>query len=240
MADSVTHVPATPTLASVVRNSLGVSVATGAYGVSFGAIGVASGLSVWQTCALSLLLFSGASQFAFAGVVASGGAPLSGALSAILLGTRNALYGVRLAPLLGLRGWRRVAGAQVVIDESTAMAVGQPSRELARVGFVTTGVGIYLLWNTATALGAVVGDRLGDPRAYGLDAAVSAAFLALVWPRLATTTARLAAVLAAVLALGAVPVSPAGAPVLLSVLVALGLGLLGREPAGRGPNRGRR
>jgi predicted branched-subunit amino acid permease len=209
----------------VISNSLGVAAATGAYGVSFGAVGVAAGLSVAQTCALSLLLFSGASQFALAGVVASGGAPLAGALSAVLLGTRNALYGIRLGPLLGLRGWRRLVGAQVVIDESTAMAVGQPGPELARVGFWTTGVGVFVLWNTATAIGAVVGDTLGDPRAYGLDAAVSAAFLALLWPRLSTPAARLAALLAAGLAIGAVPLAPAGVPVLLSVVVALALGV---------------
>jgi len=217
--------PPAPTRASVISNSLGVAAATGAYGVSFGAVGVAAGLSVAQTCALSLLLFSGASQFALAGVVASGGAPLAGALSAVLLGTRNALYGIRLGPLLGLRGWRRFVGAQVVIDESTAMAVGQPGPELARVGFWTTGVGVFVLWNTATAIGAVVGDTLGDPRAYGLDAAVSAAFLALLWPRLSTPAARLAALLAAALAIGAVPLAPAGVPVLLSVVVALALGV---------------
>ena len=217
--------PPAPTRASVISNSLGVAAATGAYGVSFGAVGVAAGLSVAQTCALSLLLFSGASQFALAGVVASGGAPLAGALSAVLLGTRNALYGIRLGPLLGLRGWRRLVGAQVVIDESTAMAVGQPGPELARVGFWTTGVGVFVLWNTATAIGAVVGDTLGDPRAYGLDAAVSAAFLALLWPRLSTPAARLAALLAAGLAIGAVPLAPAGVPVLLSVVVALALGV---------------
>ncbi len=223
--------PSAPTRASVVRNSLGVSVATGAYGVSFGAVGVAAGLSVAQTCALSLLLFSGASQFALAGVVASGGAPLAGALSAILLGTRNTLYGIRLSSLLDVRGWRRLATAHVVIDESTAMAVGQPDRDLARIGFYTTGVGIYLLWNTATAVGAVVGDTLGDPRAYGLDAAVSAAFLALLWPRLAFPTARVAAVLAALLALGAVPLTPTGVPVLLAVVVAVGLGMPERRRA---------
>ena len=217
--------PPSPTRAYVISNSLGVAAATGAYGVSFGAVGVAAGLSMAQTCALSLLLFSGASQFALAGVVASGGAPLAGALSAVLLGTRNALYGIRLGPLLGLRGWRRFVGAQVVIDESTAMAVGQPGPELARVGFWTTGVGVFVLWNTATAIGAVVGDTLGDPRAYGLDAAVSAAFLALLWPRLSTPAARLAALLAAGLAIGAVPLAPAGVPVLLSVVVALALGV---------------
>src|SRR5436190_11157092 len=108
---------------AIVRDSLGVGIATGLYGVSFGAVSVAAGLSVLQTCALSLVMFTGASQFAFVGVAAAGGAPLSGAVTALMLGTRNTLYGLKLAPLLGFRGWRRAATAHVVIDESTAMSV---------------------------------------------------------------------------------------------------------------------
>ena len=85
----------------IVRDGIGVGVATGAYGISFGALGTAAGLDVWQTCAMSLLMFTGASQFAFVGVLASGGAPLSGALTAVLLGVRNGLYGMRLSRTLG-------------------------------------------------------------------------------------------------------------------------------------------
>lgn len=77
----------------IVRDGLAVAVATGAYGISFGAIGVSSGLDVAQTCALSLLVFTGASQFAFVGVIAAGGLPLLGAASGLLLGVRNTLYG---------------------------------------------------------------------------------------------------------------------------------------------------
>lgn len=212
------------TRASVIRDSIGVAVATGTYGVSFGAVSVTGGFSVWQTCALSLLVFTGASQFALVGVVASGGSPLSGALSAILLGTRNTLYGLRVAPLLGLHGWRRVLHAHALIDESTAMSINQPTAELARTGFLTTGWAIFALWNTATLLGAVGGDAIGDPRTYGLDAAVGAAFLALLWSRLSGPTERLAAIAAAALALGLVPVTTPGVPVLAAVVVALAFG----------------
>lgn len=213
----------------IVRDGLAVSVATGAYGISFGAIGVSSGLDVLQTCALSLLVFTGASQFAFIGVIASGGAPLVGAASGVLLGVRNALYGLRLAPLLDWRGVRRAAAAHLVIDESTAMSVTRSSVPAARVGFLTTGVGVFVLWNLATLLGALAGDSLGDPRDYGLDAAVGGAFLALLWPRLDSATSRVAAGLAAALALVLVPLTPAGIPVLAAGVVALGLGLRGRR-----------
>ncbi|WGX94757.1 AzlC family ABC transporter permease [Nocardioides sp. L-11A] len=206
---------------AVVRDSLGVAIATGTYGLSFGAVGVASGLDVAQTCALSLVMFTGASQFALVGVLGSGGTPLAGALTALLLGTRNTLYGLRMAPLLGYRGWRRLAAAQVLIDESTAMSVTRPDRRLARTGFLTTGLTIFVLWNLTTLVGAVAGEQLGDPKDLGLDAAVGAAFLALLWPRLDTTVLRVTAVLAALVAAGAVTVTPAGVPVLVAAGVAV-------------------
>ena len=225
MSDPVSR----PGRRTIVRDGLAVALATGVYGVSFGAIGVTSGLDVWQTCALSLLMFTGASQYAMVGVVGAGGAPLSGALTALLLGTRNTLYGLRLAPLLGYVGLRRLGAAQLVIDESTAMSITRESRTDARLAFLSTGGGVFVLWNLATAIGAVAGDHLGDPRRYGLDAAVGGAFLALVWPRLRDRRNQLCAVLAGAVALALVPAVPAGVPVLVAGLVALLLGL--RPPA---------
>jgi 4-azaleucine resistance transporter AzlC len=212
----------------IVRDSLGVGIATGTYGVSFGAVSVGSGLDVLQTCALSLLMFTGASQFALVGVLASGGAPLSGAMTALLLGTRNTLYGLRLAPLLGWSGRRRFAAAHLLIDESTAMSVTRETREGARIGFLTTGLSIFVLWNLFTLIGALAGTVIGDPRTYGLDAAVGAAFLALLWPRLRERRNLVVGLLAAVVALGMVPVTAAGVPVLVAGGVALLVGAFGR------------
>jgi predicted branched-subunit amino acid permease len=213
----------------ITRDSLGVGIATGTYGVSFGAVSVGAGLDVAQTCALSMLMFTGASQFALVGVIAGGGTPLSGALTALLLGTRNTLYGLRMAPLLAWRGWRRVGGAHLLIDESTAMGVTRGSVPAARVGFLTTGWTIFVLWNLMTLVGAVAGEAIGDPRTYGLDAAVGAAFLALLWPRLDEPRNRLVAALAAAVALGVVPFTAAGVPVLVAGGVALLVGALRRE-----------
>ncbi|MCY7399763.1 MAG: AzlC family ABC transporter permease [Nocardioides sp.] len=213
----------------IVREGLAVGVATGAYGLGFGAVAVASGLSIPQTCALSLLMFTGASQFALVGVVAAGGAPLSGAATALLLGTRNTLYGLRMAPLLQWRGWRRAAAAHILIDESTAMSVGRRSTPAARLGFLTAGVSVFVLWNLATAIGAVAGDAIGDPRTFGLDAAVGAAFLALLWPRLKDRRNVVVALLAAAVALSMVTVSPPGVPVLAAGGVALLVGVMSRR-----------
>lgn len=211
---------------AIVRDAVAVGIATGAYGISFGAISVAAGLGILQTCALSLLLFTGASQFALVGVVAAGGPPLSGAMTALLLGTRNTLYGLRLAPLLAWRGWRRAGAAHLLIDESTAMSVNRGTTPAARLGFLATGLSVFVLWNLATLGGAVAGRALGDPRTYGLDAAVGGAFLALLWPRLSNPLNRVVAVVAAALALGLVPVVPAGVPVLAAAAVALVAGVL--------------
>jgi 4-azaleucine resistance transporter AzlC len=214
---------------TIIRDGIAVGLATGAYGISFGAISVAAGLSVLQTCALSLVVFTGASQFALVGVVAAGGAPFSGALTGLLLGTRNTLYGLRLAPLLGWTGWRKAGAAHLVIDESTAMSVTRETAEEARVGFLSTGLAVFALWNLATLAGAVAGSALGDPRSYGLDAAVGAAFLALLWPRLRDRRNQVTAVLAVALALSLVPVTAAGVPVLAAALVALGVGVTTRR-----------
>ncbi len=211
---------------SIIVNSLGVGLATGTYGVSFGAISTASGLSVLQTCVLSLLVFTGASQFAFVGIIASGGNPIAGALTAILLGSRNMFYGLSLAPKLALSEPVRLASAHFVIDESTAMAVTRETTHQTRLGFYWTGISIFVLWNASTFAGALAGNAIGDPRTYGLDAAVGAAFLALLWPRLDTWHARAIALLAASAAIGVVPITAAGLPIIVGGVVAVALGML--------------
>ena len=211
---------------AIITDSLGVALATGAYGISFGALATAAGLSVGQACAMSLLMFTGASQFAFIGVIASGGSPFAGAVTSVLLGGRNLFYGLSLARLLDLRGWRRPLAAQLVIDESTAMAVTRATPHEARVAFYWTGGGIFVLWNLFTFVGALAGTAIGDPRDFGLDAAVGAAFLALLWPRLDSALTRLVALLGAAIALGLVPLSPAGVPIIIGGGIALVAGLI--------------
>ncbi len=203
-----------------------MAVATGAYGISFGALSVAAGLSVWQTCALSLLLFSGASQFALVGILAGGPAGGAAAVAtSTLLGVRNLLYGLQVSRMLGVRGPRRLLAAQLTIDESTAVGIAQPEAAAARVGFWATGLGIYALWNLMTFAGAIVGDAIGDPKAYGLDAAAAAAFTALLWPRLKSLDAFAIAAVAAVAAVLLAPHAPAGVPVLVAAAAALLAGL---------------
>lgn len=224
---------------AVVRDALGVGVATGAYGLSFGAIGVAGGLTVAQTSATSVLMFTGASQFALVGVLAAGGGAPAAAATAVLLGARNALYGLRLSNLLGLSGARKAVGAQLVIDESTAMCLAHDDDVRARrLAFWATGLAVFVLWNLATLVGALAGSAIGDPQTYGLDAAVPAAFLALLWPRLSDTRARLVAIASAALALVLTPLAPAGLPVMAAAGVAVLAGLTWRDALASGHERG--
>ena len=214
------------------RQGLSVGVATGVYGVSFGALGVAAGLDVWQTIALSLLLFTGGSQFAFVGIIGSGGNPVTAVATSTLLGIRNGLYGLQLARVLRLRGWRRAAAAHVTIDESTAVALAQDEPEVQRTGFWAGGLGVFAFWNASTLIGALVGNAIGDPRVWGLDAAAAAAFVGLIWPRLRDRAGRATAALAATIALISFAPTPAGVPVLLAAVAAIVVGLIGTRPGG--------
>lgn len=209
--------------ASVLRDAAAVGLATGAYGLSFGALSTGAGMSLAQTAALSLLMFSGASQFALVAILGAGGGAVTAAATAILLGTRNAFYGLRLAGLLRVRGVRRLLAAQLIIDESSAMAVARDEPELARLAFWATGAAVFMLWNLATLVGALGAQELASPQALGLDAAAPAAFIALLAPRLRGRTAWTVAACAAAAAVLLTPLLPAGLPVLGAALGAVWL-----------------
>lgn len=203
-------------MTAAVRMGLSISVATGLYGISFGALSVAAGLTIWQTMALSALMFTGGSQFAFIGVIAGGGSGLAAVGASTLLGVRNAIYGVQMSQVVQAAGLKRLLAAHWTIDESTATAVSQESAAEQRRGFWVAGAGVFLLWNLFTLLGAWLGDALGDTRRFGLDGAAVAAFLGLLWPRLnAREPVALALACGLVTAL-AVPLVPAGVPILLA------------------------
>jgi len=207
-----------------IRAALAVGLPTAAYGISFGALAtLGAGLDLWQTMVLSLVMFTGGSQFALVGVLASGGLSAwpSAVASAVLLGSRNAVYAIRMSPVIGRGLARRAVAAHLTIDESTAVSTAQGSLRSQRIGFWVTGLVVYIGWNLTTFVGAVIGDLLGDVSAYGLDAAAAAAFLGLLWPRLATLQAQAVAVAAGFVAALLTPALMPGLPVLVAALVAV-------------------
>ena len=211
---------------TTATQSLSVSFTVGLYGIAFGAAGIAAGFSLLQTCLLSLLTFSGASQFAIVGVLGAGGSAISGIATASLLGVRNALYGLRMAPVLQLRGFKRVVAAQITIDESTGVAIGQEDLgpDSMKQGFWLTGFGVYIFWNLFTLIGALSANAMNDPAAWGLDAAVPAAFLGLVWPRLQSSRDKTLALTAIFMALALVPFVRPGVPIIATAVLALAFG----------------
>lgn len=228
----MTEPPArTGRLSPATRMGLSIAAATGLYGVSFGALAVAAGLTVGQAMALSLLMFTGGSQFAFVGVIGAGGSGLAAIATATLLGIRNGLYGLQVSEFLGVRRAQRAIAAHLTIDESTAVAISQDHDHPRRIGFWHTGVAVYIFWNLFTFVGAVVGNALGDPRRWGLDGAAAAAFVALLWPRLRSRDAGATAALAVLVTVLVVPRAPAGIPVLVAALAALVVGLWPRRTA---------
>ncbi|WP_461010650.1 AzlC family ABC transporter permease [Streptomyces capparidis] len=212
--------PEPPPLSAAVRDGLGVGVAVGLSGFAFGVTAAAEGFSAAQACASSLLIFTGASQFALAGALGGGGGAVAAVAGAVFLGARNAFYGLRLSQLLALPRWAGPPAAHLVIDESAAVALSRSDRRGARTGFLVTGLTLFALWNLTTLLGALGASALGDTGRFGLDAAGPAVFLALLAPMLRGRRERLAAVLAVAVALALLPVLPAGVPVLLAGLAA--------------------
>lgn len=209
-------------LTPAMRMGTSIAIAVGVYGVSFGALAVTSGLTVWQTCALSALMFTGGSQFAFIGVIGGGGTGAAAWAAATLLGVRNGVYGMQLKALIRPPAKLIPLMAQLTIDESTATATAQESHDERVRGFWTAGIGVFVMWNAFTLIGALAGNALGDPAMWGLDGAAVAAFLGLLWPRLHGRDPVALAVVAALATIIALPLVPPGIPVLIAAAVTAG------------------
>jgi 4-azaleucine resistance transporter AzlC len=204
------------------RDAVVLGLAVGVFGVSFGVLAGATGLGVAKTCAMSLLVFTGGSQFAAVGVIQSGGSTGTALGSALLLAARHTAYGITLSPILrSVPLGRRLLGAHIVLDESTAMATAQTNPDDARGAFWITGVAVFVCWNLGTLLGAVAGSSIGDPSTFGLDAAFPAGFIALVAPHLRRRPGQVAAGIGALLALILTPLTQPGVPVIVAALAVL-------------------
>ncbi len=218
------------------RDCLVVSLAVGVIGVTFGVFADAAGFDLAQIVVMSALVFTGASQFAAVGVIDDGGSGGAAVGSALLLAARNALYGPVARRALPASALARLASAHFVIDETTAMAAAQDDSRDAIGAFWITATTLWLCWNLGSVAGALLGAVLGEPETWGLDAAFPAMFVALLVPHVRTAAGRTAAVVAAGVALGAVPVTASGIPILLAVsaLIPAVFVQRRRDPPGRG------
>ena len=211
------------------RPALTFAVTSGIIAISYGVLARASGLSLVMTCAISLLVFAGGAQFLAVATIAAGGTPLGAVIGGIVLNARHLPYGLAMAPLLRGPLWKRALSSQIVLDESTALALAQPTPELGRLAFYACGCMLFVAWNVGTLVGAVAGGRIADPSALGLDAAFAASMLALLSPMLRRRDMRAAALAGGVIALIATPFTAPGVPILLAAGGALAARLVGKD-----------
>jgi 4-azaleucine resistance transporter AzlC len=206
-----------------LRNrAISIAVALIPFGFAFGISVSQAGLSAWHAAGFSLLVFSGGSQFAAVGVLNDGGSPASAIASALLLGLRLLAYGVVMTPHLPGSRWTRALDSHLMIDESIAVGTAAKDPLLVRYGYRWGGLSIFVLWNVSTLIGVFVGANAGDLiERFGIDAAVPASFLALVWPRLTNREQLPVALLGGAIAFVLIPLAPAGIPILASGLAAI-------------------
>lgn len=197
-------------------------------GVSYGAIAVSSGFPLWLPMLMSLLVFAGASQFMFIGIVAAGGNPFAAVLAGLLANARHLPFGFAVGDVVGER-WARLVGSHLMSDETVAFAMAQDEARRRRAAYWACGLGIFVFWNAGVLAGAFAGTAISDTSVFGLDAAFPAVLLALVLPSLRDRAARLPVLIGVVVALAATPFLPAGLPVLLA-LAGVVVGALAKEP----------
>jgi 4-azaleucine resistance transporter AzlC len=181
-----------------------VCVADCLVGVSYGAISVSSGFEVWMPMLLSVVVFAGAAQFMFVGIVASGGNPIAAVVAGLLVNARHLPFGFAVGDVLGDRWLTRIAGSHVMIDETVAFALAQRDRDRRRAAYWAGGIGLFVFWNVGVVAGAFAGSVITDTDVFGLDAAFPAVLLALVLPSLRDRSTRLAVLIGVVVVLAVV------------------------------------
>jgi len=199
-----------------VKDGLLVGFATGIFAIGFGVLSISADLSLAQTMVMSLVVFTGASQFAAVGVIAAGGSPATAVGSALLLAARNGFYSMTMSQHVRGPIWKRALAAHVTIDESTALGTAQDDPSDVEPAFWVGGLSVFVFWNVGTLIGALGGQTIGDPNALGLDAAFPAGFISLAAASLRHQAGRIAAATGFAIAIAAVPFTQPGVPILLA------------------------
>ncbi len=194
------------------RRALPVALVVGVFGVSFGVLARASGFPLLAPMIMSLTTFGASAQFAAASVLGDGGGVAAAAIAAVLLNARYAPIGLSVSPALRGGVLQRFVHANLVVDESWGVANvgGRVNREL----LIGAGLAVYVCWFVGTVVGSIGGNFIGDPNAFGLDAAFPALFVALIAPQLRRREAVQAALIGGAVALLLVPLARPGIPIL--------------------------
>lgn len=204
-----------------VRAALPLALGPLLFSAAFGVLAVDAGMGRVGAVVMSATTFAGSAQFAAATILDDGGGVAAAIVAALLLNARYVPLSLAVASIFPGPRRRRLLEAQLIVDESWALA-GRGGRFEYGV-LVGAGLLLYGLWVGGTATGTVAGDLL-DPEAIGLDAAFPALFLALLAPYLRTRRALRTALAAGGITLVLLPATPSGTPIVVASLAAL-LGL---------------
>ena len=207
-----------------MRAVLAIAATVWFFGASFGLLARSSGLGVIAPLVMSATTFAGSAQFAIASILGTSGSAAAAIAAAVLLNARYVPISISVAPLFHGPRLRRLAEAQLIVDESWAISSRGGGRFDRRM-LIGAGLVLYAAWVTGTAVGVAGGEALGDPNDLGLDGAFPALFLALLVPQLRASRAAVAALAGGGIALALIPFTPAGVPIVAAGAACLiGLG----------------
>lgn len=201
------------------------------FGIAYALAARTAGLDAWQTMAMSLLVFAGASQFTAAGLFAGGVGSLSIVLTTLIINLRHLLLTASLAPALRSLSRRRRAGlAFAVTDESYAVSVrrlvdGQSGAAL----LLGASVSLYLCWQLSTIAGLLLGGIVPDLETWGLGLVFPLSFLVMLMPYLRSRPAWAAAIVAGGTALAGRLLLPGSWYILIAGIVGCVVGALLEE-----------
>ncbi len=197
------------------------------FAIAYAVTGRAAGLSIWEVQLMSLTVFAGASQFAAAGMFASGTAAAGIIATTALLNVRHVLYGLSLSRQIPFTKVQRGIAAQFLTDEAYGVALVNGAKEAGGLSFsylLGAELSLYLIWNIATLAGALAGAFVPDPAALGVGVIFPLAFLGLLVPLLNNKTNVLVALFSGLLAWELSKVAAGG---LVILLTGIGGALLG-------------
>lgn len=200
------------------RDVLSMAIALSIVGASLGAIAVSKGFPLWMVTLMAATVFAGGAELMAVGLITAGAAPITAVLGGLMLNARHLPFGLAVADVLNV-GWKkRLLGSHILLDESVAFALAETEPERRKRAYWTSGAALYLVWAPSVFIGGLVGNEIGDPGTFGLDAALPAALLALIVPSLRDRPTLRAAVIGALIAVVTAPVLAEGLPVMLALI----------------------
>ena len=154
-------------------------------GLSFGIIASSVGLNPFFVGAMSLFIYAGAAQFITVSMLSSGFPILSIVLATFLINSRMILMSMATAPFFKRYSvFKNIIIGTFLTDESFALGMNKQNYTNGRLTyewFSTANLVSYFTWSVSSVLGALLGGIVREPKALGLDFALVAMFIGLLY-----------------------------------------------------------